>query len=212
MPNISNFYIDKLLSEHPLAVWSMDDNSDYVSLISDSFRQINSWTIDVNSSKSNVSGTPKNITAPFPSSYVTQINGASSAGTTTLTSNTTFTSDSDGFTVSFYIQTSIDVTIKVGYTGITSLEKVVYGTRYPTLTWIPVSFTFSNQATSKNLKIELVYGSANPVFYINGLTVGKNSEPFNGESFGQTLVSIPVRYSYNTNLWNTGKILWCRKI
>jgi hypothetical protein len=187
MSTTSNLYADKILSEHPLAVWALDDTSDYISLISDSFRNINSWNI-TNGSKSAVSLSP---TAPFPSSYITQVTGAGSAGTTTLTSNTTFSSDAGGFTVSFYIQTGVDTTIKVGYTGITSQEKVVYGAEYPTLTWIPVSFTFSNQATTKNLKIELVYGSASPVYYINGLTIGKNSEPFNGESFGQSLITIP---------------------
>jgi len=184
----TNLYADKILSEHPLAVWSLDDTSDYVSLISESFRQLSTWT-PTGGSVSNITDTPRNKTAPFPSSFVTEVGGTSSP--TTITSSTTFTSDSEGFTVSFYIQTSSDVTVKVGYTGITSKETVVYGSKYPTLTWIPVSFTFSNQATAKNLKIEFVYASSTATFYINGLTIGKNSEPFNGESFGQTLITIP---------------------
>lgn len=189
MPITTNLYADKILSEHPLAVWSLDDTSDYVSLISEPFRQLSTWTV-TNGTVSNITATPRNLTAPFPSSFVTQINGTSTP--TTVTSSTTFTSDAGGFTVSFYIQTSSDVTVKVGYTGITFKETVVYGSKYPTLTWVPVSFTFSNQATAKNLKIEFVYASATPTFYINGLTVGKNSEPFNGESFGQSLISIPT--------------------
>lgn len=191
----TNLYVDKILSEHPLAVWSLDDTSDYVSLIAEPFRNLNTWTKTNGTTVSITSGIHKPQTSPFPSSYVTEITGASSAGTTTLVSGTTFTSDSGGFTVSFYIQTITDVTVKVGYTGITSQEKTIYGTKYPTLTWIPVSFTFSNQATSKNLKIEFVYSSVSPVYYINGLTIGKNSEPFNGESFGQTLISIPATIS-----------------
>ena len=189
MPITTNLYADKILSEHPLAVWSLDDTSDYVSLISEPFRQLSTWTV-VNGTVSNITNTPKNLTAPFPSSYVTQVGGTTTP--TTVTSNTTFTSDAGGFTVSFYIQSSTDVTVKVGYTGITFKEKVVYGSKYPTLTWIPVSFTFSNQATAKNLKIEFAYASATPTFYINGLTIGKNSEPFNGESFGQSLITLPT--------------------
>ena len=189
MPITTNLYADKILSEHPLAVWSLDDTSDYVSLISEPFRQLSTWTV-VNGTVSDITNTPRNLTAPFPSSYVTQVGGTTTP--TTVTSNTTFTSDAGGFTVSFYIQTSSDVTVKVGYTGITFKEKVVYGSKYPTLTWVPVSFTFSNQATAKNLKIEFAYASATPTFYINGLTIGKNSEPFNGESFGQSLITIPT--------------------
>lgn len=189
MPIQTNLYADKILSEHPLAVWSLDDTSDYVSLISEPFRQLSTWTV-TNGTVSNITATPRNITAPFPSSFVTQVNGTSSP--TSVTSSTTFTSDAGGFTVSFYIQTSSDVTVKVGYTGITFKETVVYGSKYPTLTWVPVSFTFSNQATAKNLKIEFVYTSTTPTFYINGLTIGKNSEPFNGESFGQSLITIPT--------------------
>jgi hypothetical protein len=193
MPTTTNLYADKLLSEHPLAVWALDDTSDYISLISESFRNISLWTpTNTNGSPSLITNNRKNITAPFPSSYITQINGATSAGTSTLVSNSTFTSDAVGFTVSFYIQSTVDITIKVGYTGITSLQKTIYGSKYPTETWIPVSFTFYTQATSKNLKIELVYGSANPVFFINGLTIGKDSEPFNGESFGQSLITLPT--------------------
>jgi hypothetical protein len=188
MPITTNLYADKILSEHPLAVWSLDDTADYISLISEPFRQLSTWTA-ANGTVSNVTNTQRNLTAPFPSSFVTQIGGTSSP--TTVTSSTTFTSDSGGFTVSFYIQSSTDVTINVGYTGITSQTEIVYGSKYPTLTWVPVSFTFSNQATAKNLKIEFVYTSTTPTFYINGLTIGKNSEPFNGESFGQTLATIP---------------------
>jgi hypothetical protein len=43
--NPSNLYAERILSEHPLAMWSLDDTSDYVSLISESFRDISTWTI-----------------------------------------------------------------------------------------------------------------------------------------------------------------------
>jgi len=187
----TNLYSDKILSEHPLAMWSLDDNSDYVSLIADSFRNINSWTIS-NGAKTAES---LSLTAPFPESYITKITGSSTPGTTTITSNTTFSSDADGFTVGFYIQTTVDVTIGVRLNGGTYKEIVVLGTKYPTLTWIPVSFTIFSQATNNNLQIKFVYESASPDFTINGLTVGKDSEPFNGESFGQSLITLPTTIS-----------------
>ena len=36
----SNLYAEKIFSEHPLALWALDDKLDYVSLISESQRNI----------------------------------------------------------------------------------------------------------------------------------------------------------------------------
>jgi len=202
----TNLYSDKILGEHPLAMWSLDDNSDYVSLIADSFRNINSWTIS-NGAKTAES---LSITAPFPESYITKITGSSTPGTTTITSNTTFSSDADGFTVGFYIQTTVDVTIGVRLNGGTYKEITVLGTKYPTLTWIPVSFTIFSQATSNSLQIKFVYASVSPDFFINGLTVGKESEPFNGESFGQSLITLPTTISTTQTKGTIFYISWIR--
>lgn len=188
----TNLYSDKILSEHPLAMWSLDDSSDYVSLISEPFRNLNAWTISAGSTKSAQS---LSATAPFPSSFITKITGSSTPGTTTLTSNLTFSSDADGFTVGFYIQSTTDVTVRVKFTGGLNQQVVVSGTKYPTLTWIPVSFTVPTQASNKTLEISFVYTTPSPEFFINGLTIGKDSEPFNGESFGQSLITLPSTIS-----------------
>jgi hypothetical protein len=192
----TNLYSDKILSEHPLAMWSLDDNSDYVSLISEPFRNLDAWTATNATSLENIEeNTQTKKTAPFPLSYVTKVVGSSTPGTTTLTSNLTFSSDADGFTVGFYIQTTTDVTVRVKFTGGLNQQVVVLGTKYPTLTWIPVSFTVPTQASNKTLEISFVYTTSSPEFLINGLTIGKNSEPFNGESFGQSLITLPSTIS-----------------
>ena len=36
----SNSYAEKVFSEHPIALWSLDDASDYVSLINETQREI----------------------------------------------------------------------------------------------------------------------------------------------------------------------------
>ena len=38
MTVLSNLYAEKLYSEHPIAIWHLDDNADYISLISDAVR------------------------------------------------------------------------------------------------------------------------------------------------------------------------------
>jgi hypothetical protein len=75
--------------------------------------------------------------------------------------------------------------------GLTYETKTVYGSKYPTLSWIPVFFRIPAQATNKTLQILFTYSVSSPQFFINGLTIGKNSEPFHGESFGQSLVTLP---------------------
>jgi hypothetical protein len=40
MSNTSNSYAEKVYSEHPIAIWALDDESNYVSLISEEQRNI----------------------------------------------------------------------------------------------------------------------------------------------------------------------------
>ena len=272
MSTPSNLYAEKLLSEHPLAIWSLDGESEYVSLISEATRDLTTWT-----ATSGTITTSSDSTAPFPSSYVTKIVGTATPtqdvnGVTYLTSTQTFTSTSAGFTVAFYIKTTTPVYLSAGYgtgtirsissvtwnasylefttssahgfaagdyvqisgvtpdlydgngyvsaTGLTSTSFRIYKsvsnqgsgsggtvqngktqtqyikpTDYPLNTWIPVSFTFEESLASKSLLITLAYGNASPEYYINGLTLGQDSEKFNGESFGQTLATIPSTIS-----------------
>jgi len=44
MSILSNLYADKAFSEHPSGLWSLDDSADYVSLISNSNRNVYNWT------------------------------------------------------------------------------------------------------------------------------------------------------------------------
>ena len=46
MPSVSNQYAAKVFSEHPIATWPLDDPASYISLLSDSQKNISSagWT------------------------------------------------------------------------------------------------------------------------------------------------------------------------
>lgn len=187
--NPSNLYAEKIMSEHPLAVWALDDSSDYVSLISESYRQISSWT--GTGTRENIS----DVSAPFPESYTTRITSpaGSASGTFFSTATTTFSYDTDGYTIAFYIKTNDTITLQVGTTTGTVQSKEIVGSKYPINTWIPVSFTFEEVSSgSRTVKIGCTYSEINTEFYINGLSIGENSEPFNGESLGKTLSSIPA--------------------
>ena len=62
MSNPSNLYAEKIYSEHPLVLWALDDQADYVSLITDAKRNITSFpwenTLCTLSSGSAITGAP----------------------------------------------------------------------------------------------------------------------------------------------------------
>lgn len=45
MTTTSNLYAEKVFAEHPIGLWSLDEQVDYVSLISEAQRDISTWTI-----------------------------------------------------------------------------------------------------------------------------------------------------------------------
>lgn len=268
--NSSNFYAEKIYAQHPLAVWSLDDESYYISKITESDRQMSLWTV--------TGGTATTVidnTAPFSSSYVNSISGT---GTPTygsdarvyLSSPSTFSSN--GFTISFYLKTQYVTSVSAGYGSgnIVSVSSAVpnvssgtvsyvtyttttnhgfsngeyvqingnsvdfYDTAgfvsdktndtfriyfnppsgqgtgsggqasggktqsifinpadYPTNSWIPISFIFNDNVSSQKILLSFTYSQTSPQFFVNGLTIGKDSQPFNGESLGQTPITIP---------------------
>ena len=69
MSTPSNLYAEKVFAEHPTGLWALDDNADYVSLISEAQRNLSNWTI--------AGGTyqdyPQSMGEPFINSYVGKI-------------------------------------------------------------------------------------------------------------------------------------------
>ena len=270
MSTPSNFYAEKILSQHPLAMWSLDDESSYLTKINEAGRQLSTWT--------QTGGTATTVTdtsAPFPLSYVSRVDGTATPsyavdGKVYLSSASEFSSN--GFTISFYLKTQYLCFVSAGYgsgnvrnidgvtwnasylefttssphgfavgeyvevsgvtselydgpgvvsaTGLTSTKfrlyksvsnegagsggtvtggktdgKFINPADYPTNSWIPISFTFDDNVTSQRVLISFSYSQTSPQFFINGLTVGKDSQPFNGESLGQTSMSIPANIS-----------------
>ena len=45
MSNPSNLYAEKVFAEHPTGLWALDDRADYISLLSESQRNLSNWTI-----------------------------------------------------------------------------------------------------------------------------------------------------------------------
>ena len=71
MSIVSNLYADKAFSEHPIALWSLDDSADYVSLITNANRNIYNWATE----GCTVESFTDVLDEPFINSSVTKIKG-----------------------------------------------------------------------------------------------------------------------------------------
>ena len=157
MSNPSNLYAEKVFAEHPTGLWALDDDADYVSLISEADRVLSDttkWDAPIGGT---VSAYPESIDEPFIGSYVGKI-------TATPTSNefgsvTMISKDKKNlqelneylktFSVGgyFYSQSSYIAGFEIGYqyTDTTSGETITHLKNYDTVinnNWIFISETF----------------------------------------------------------------------
>lgn len=205
----SNLYAEKIFAEHPSALWSLDDQADYVSLISEQNRNLSNWEIssDVFESWS------QSTDAPFPDSYVGKITGEIPTGDSgqivCISPNLVNFSELDQklgtFSIGAYLNSSSiyvsSVDIGYQYNDINSGLPVQSLKHYESSIsgkWFFVSETFAIPPQDVQVKIVIkinyIGGSLNAEdyeFFINGVTLGQWSEEFNATSLGITPVSMP---------------------
>ena len=209
MSNPSNLYAEKIYAEHPLVLWALDDQSDYISLISESQRDIeNQWTTTGGTS---VESTTDN--EPFPNSITTLLQGDVPVGATgnivcvspDLVNFSDLNSTLGTFSVGsyFYPNSAYTKSISIGYEytdTTTSLTVQKLETFETTLfqNWGFVSKTFEipNENTNLRAVIKITYlpGGASETdyeFYLNGITLGQWSEEFNTTSLGVNPIEFP---------------------
>ena len=213
MSNPSNLYAEKIFAEHPLALWALDDQADYVSLISENQRNIESnWTFSQATVDSGLSiGAP---TPPFSSSLSTSISLDVPATPVqefefTSPSLINFTDMNNSFGsfcvgLYFYSTSSLIKSISVGYEYVdTTSGQVVKNFKTfndpISSSWVFISETFdipNEDATFKTyLKFETLEGGLSEEdyqVYINGISVGQWSEEFNVNSLGVNPINFPA--------------------
>lgn len=207
MSNPSNLYAEKVFSEHPIALWPLDDVADYISLISEEDRDLSTWTITNGTAEIDSSI----INEPFPLSF---------------TSRVTAIQEDTGFTVScvspdLLLMTELDSsldTISVGafvYSNTEFIEGFDIGYEYfdtvsgevvqnlkffPTdisKSWIFISETFSPNYQNTAIRIVVKarfyagLGSDDYSFFVNGITLGQWCEEFHSTSLGTSPGLIP---------------------
>lgn len=210
MSNPSNIYAEKVFAEHPLSLWSLDDTSDYITLITENDRDFTTWDISAGSSVDLVDSISSQ---PFTNSSLYRVTGNPS---TSITEYTTLISpdiisfqnldqELDSFSISTYLyseSTHISyLAIGYEYNDVVTAETVthlkeasisVFGK------WMLIGETFvlPKQNTSMRLVVKIGYSPSEEdetkyTFLLNGLTFGQWSEEFYSKSLGSSITEIP---------------------
>lgn len=211
---LSNLYVEKASSEHPIALWMLNEKVDYVPHITEELRELElfaNWRLE---NAEAVHLDPGSYNAPFSDSEVSRVIGdipAVQNQDITVKSvfdfSENFLSEFSNFSVGFYtfFETSLANSISFGYSYVnteleeievlyTELSKSNYRNR-----WIFFSNTFDlppEDATDIKLIIRFnveeggIAGDYN--FLVNGISIGQWSEDFNKTSYGVTPEDLPV--------------------
>ncbi len=217
MSSPSNLYAEKIFAEHPIAMWSLDESADYVSLISENDRDFDNWTI-VGGESSSVTLSKK----PFDS--VVNLVSATllsqgQVGTTQMIgpsiSRSSLNFDIGTFSISTYVYSKTEYVtgFNLGYRYLdptsNTFVKVVELFDIPEANkWTLISETFKipDEETDFEIFLEFVYlgGDTSSEFMINGTTFGQRSEEFNATSLGvqpSTIpADIPISSPYNVGV------------
>ena len=210
MSNPSNLYAEKIFAEHPQFLWALDDEADYVSIISNSQRDLSTWVIENGVSEE----TEELLDAPFPDSIINKITPSavlSEVFSTTLVSPDIVNFEDLNLVLKtfsigsyFYTLSSYALGIEIGYRYYDdALESFVdvLKTYDASLKdrWYFLSETFSPESTTLPLKlvikINFLGQSSNLqdyIIYVNGITFGQWSEEFQSSSLGVNSIDLPT--------------------
>ena len=217
MSNPSNLYAEKIYAEHPLVLWALDDQADYVSLISEANRDIeNEWSVTGGTATEAIISNE-----PFPNSITTSLSGTVPVGPTGtilcvspgLENLSELNSELGTFSVGGYFYSNSpylsSVSIGYEYTDTTTSLVVQKLKTFPTTifgNWAFVSETFEipDENTDIRAVIKIVTNTGGATsgdyqFYINGVTVGQWAEDFNATSLGVIPQTFPLDISLATS-------------
>jgi hypothetical protein len=204
MVNPSNLYAEKIFSEHPLALWALDDQSDFVSLINSLDKRLAStnWSIS-GGTKNNI--IPSSLILPIPEAPTAKITSNTNSSTIRLESRNILNfkdldSSKNTFNFALYFNA-----------GNPDMQNVKLGYKYGSVEVletfsIPIdnAWVFLNKAfevpnidSEFKLIIEINHNQTTPTgsafdFYINGMSLGQWSEEFHIKSTGVDAINLPT--------------------
>jgi len=218
MTTPSNLYAEKVYSEQPLALWALDDKSDYISLISELQRNIQDEWIATGCT---VTTSTSSLNQPFLTSYMAMIEGDVPAGnikTVSLVSDniinfSNLSQELKTFSVGsyFYSDSAYLSSVSIGYEYTdTTTSQIIQNLKtfntsvFQFWSFVSETFTIPEENTDLRLVIQFTYtdggaSSSDYVFYLNGITFGQWSEDFNAYSLGVTPISLPSNIALSTS-------------
>jgi hypothetical protein len=196
----SNLYAQKVASEHPLILWPLDDQADYLSYLSDNERNFKNWSF---SSQFIVDNTVKKDivnTAPFPSSPISRIINNKKRTSFSISLDNVYSHSSlnyDLWTISMGLWVYLDftpsnTTVSMAYTyGEIKNEKTFLIEQGNSWVFLSAIFPYPDYYNSVDQSIDFyvdvkglpVSGSVKS-FYFNGLSFGQWAEEYNTQSLG----------------------------
>lgn len=211
MTTPSNLYAEKVYSEHPLVLWSLDDNANYISLITEEQRDISDgWTVTNGTATASTSS----IGQPFLDSALTLLEGTVSASTSEtlscvsedLVNLSTLNIDLENISIGsyFYSNSAFLQSVSIGYEYTdTSTSQIVQELQtfdevaYQQWSFVSGTFNVPQENTDFRVVIKFVVtnsttSNVNYDFYVNGITAGQWSEEFNATSLGVAPISFPT--------------------
>ncbi len=171
MSTLSNLYAEKIFSEHPTALWALDDPVDYLSLITENQRNMVSWPTPINGSVSLYS---EFSDQPFVSSSMFKVrmtSHSSNINYTTLVSNditnfSNLSSELGTFSIGAYInskspyvaEVSVGFEYNSSYTG-ELIQNIKNYTMQISDYWTFVSETFDKPEENTTFRIVIKIGA-----------------------------------------------------
>lgn len=210
MTTPSNLYAEKIYSEQPTILWALDDEADYITLITETERDLSLWNVTPGTATTSASS----MGQPFPTSKLSEINttvGASTSQTLVcispnLENLSNLNQEFNNLSIGCYIYsgTSLLESVSIGYeyineyTSQTIQELQTYNINsYQRWSFVSGSFNFPDQNTQFRVVIKFNINNTTgstitPDFFVNGVTAGLWSEEFNATSLGATSIAFPA--------------------
>ena len=209
----SNLYASRIYSEHPVGLWSIDDDLSYLSLIDDNDRKLTNWTTSGSVVEYLDFIKDGFAESPFPETGHYKVSGNCGSVDrngktyyyTDITSQQLFNmytdlnKDQRVFCINTYILHWIPASFyEIGYTYNNGTNDIVFVEEMapgPPGEWVRIGKTFNHTYLDLSVKIVIrVYFETNTNigFLMSGLSVGQWSETRSGISLGANRKNIPA--------------------
>lgn len=197
MTILSNLYAERVYAEQPIALWALDDDVDFVSLVTPAVRSFTGWQL-VGATKTASTDLVRQIKRSPLVKFSTSDTSGFIATSPTVFSSLDLDPAKETFSISSYFYSLTDDirAVRIGYVYADGSpgEMETYQLTVAN-TWVFLSRTYDMPSDSQGIKLVVeveTESEGDYGFYINGFSVGQWSEKFSASSDGIDLVELPA--------------------